>query len=61
MKVIAISDTHGLHSQMKHELPKGDLLIHAGDLTNVGRKIEVEDVINWFIEGSSISLSKDVL
>lgn len=48
MKVIAISDTHGLHSQMKHELPEGDLLIHAGDLTNVGRKLEIEDVFNWF-------------
>lgn len=48
MKVVAISDTHGLHSQMEHELPEGDLLIHAGDLTNVGRKVEVEDVFNWF-------------
>lgn len=53
MKVIAISDTHGLHSQMRHELPEGDLLIHAGDLTNVGRKVEVEEVFNWFKDISS--------
>ena len=35
------------------ELPKGDLLIHAGDVTNVGRENEVRDFINWFngIEG----------
>ena len=53
MKIVAISDTHGLHSQMKHELPKGDLLIHAGDLTNVGRKIEVEDILGCFNKVSS--------
>lgn len=53
MKIVAISDTHGLHSQMRHELPEGDLLIHAGDLTNVGRKVEVEEVFNWFKDISS--------
>jgi len=31
MRIVLISDTHGLHRQL--ELPKGDLLIHAGDFT----------------------------
>ena len=48
MKVIAISDTHGKHNHVS--LPDGDLLIHAGDLTNIGREIEVEEVINWFYQ-----------
>lgn len=46
MKVIAISDTHGKHNYV--DLPDGDLLIHAGDLTNIGGEIEVEDVTKWF-------------
>ena len=31
MRIVLISDTHGLHRQL--EVPEGDLLIHAGDLT----------------------------
>jgi predicted phosphodiesterase len=31
MRIILISDTHGLHRQ--REVPSGDLLIHAGDFT----------------------------
>ena len=48
MKIITISDTHGMHNRVN--LPDGDLLIHAGDLTNVGREVEVEEVINWFYQ-----------
>ena len=33
MKIIVISDTHGLESSMTHPIPEGDLLIHAGDFT----------------------------
>jgi Icc-related predicted phosphoesterase len=29
-------------------LPEGDILIHAGDCTNVGKQHEVEDFIHWF-------------
>jgi predicted phosphodiesterase len=29
MKIIAISDTHGLHRSI--EIPADDILIHAGD------------------------------
>ncbi len=34
MKLIAISDTHGFHRSL--EIPEGDILIHAGDLTRHG-------------------------
>lgn len=52
MRIVCISDTHSLHTGMD-ALPKGDLLIHAGDVTNVGRENEVRDFIEWFngIEG----------
>jgi hypothetical protein len=31
MRIVVISDTHGLHRKL--EVPNGDLLIHAGDFT----------------------------
>ncbi len=46
MKFITISDTHGLHRDL--QLPKGDVLIHAGDITNHGREEEVIDFLDWF-------------
>jgi Icc-related predicted phosphoesterase len=45
MKLVLISDTHGLHDQV--QLPEGDLLIHAGDLTNMGRMNEIAEVGAW--------------
>jgi len=41
MKIIAISDTHGLHKSLT--IPDGDILIHAGDLCNHGTLEEVID------------------
>lgn len=46
MKIIAISDTHGQHEKVK--IPEGDLLIHAGDLTEYGTEEEVKDFLRWF-------------
>jgi len=37
---VCISDTHGLTDNLK--LPEGDVLIHAGDFTNVGSPDDVE-------------------
>jgi Icc-related predicted phosphoesterase len=50
MKIVCISDTHGLHKIMDNSnpLPQGDILIHAGDCTNVGKEKEIVDFINWF-------------
>jgi Icc-related predicted phosphoesterase len=46
MKFIAISDTHLRHRGLK--LPKGDVLLHAGDITYHGKKEEVIDFLDWF-------------
>lgn len=53
MKLVCISDTHSLHHMMKHPLPQGDVLIHAGDVSNKGGEKDVTDFIDWFqsIEG----------
>lgn len=46
LTVVAISDTHCRHRSLR--LPKGDILIHAGDLCNKGEKSEVLDFLHWF-------------
>jgi Icc-related predicted phosphoesterase len=46
LKFVAISDTHGKHTRLK--LPKGDVLLHAGDISFKGRKSEVVDFLQWF-------------
>ena len=43
VKVVCISDTHNA----KPEIPDGDLLLHAGDLTQSGRLQEVSEVLDW--------------
>lgn len=48
MRIVCISDTHGLHKKMEHLLPEGDVLIHAGDCTNVGKPNEIEEFVYWF-------------
>ena len=48
MRITHISDTHNKHNQLNGKLPGGDLLIHSGDVTSIGRKSEVERFIKWF-------------
>ncbi|KAL2817574.1 Metallo-dependent phosphatase-like protein [Aspergillus granulosus] len=43
LNVVCISDTHNT----KPNLPDGDILIHAGDLTQSGTRRELEEQINW--------------
>jgi len=45
MRVVAISDTHGLHDYVK--VPEGDLLIHAGDCTGHGTLTEIKAFNHW--------------
>jgi Icc-related predicted phosphoesterase len=45
MKVVCISDTHGLHERV--DVPDGDLLIHAGDITNLGEIERVRSFDDW--------------
>jgi len=58
MKIVLISDTHNRHKHLTSKgmgnlLPEGDLLIHSGDITGVGAKGEVVDVLEWFKEVAS--------
>lgn len=46
MRIVAISDTYGQHRKLN--LPEGDVLIHAGDISNKGDDLEIFDFINWF-------------
>ncbi len=46
MRLVIISDTHSQHHDLK--LPEGDILIHAGDFSMLGKYDEVHDFIKWF-------------
>lgn len=46
MKIVCISDTHGLHEHLV--LPNGDMLIHAGDISQQGEEQEIRDFLKWF-------------
>lgn len=48
MKITFISDTHSKHNQVTSSLPGGDVLIHAGDISNRGHRSEIQDFIKWF-------------
>jgi Icc-related predicted phosphoesterase len=49
MKIVCISDTHGLHRELT--VPSGDLLIHAGDFTFWGRSTRaIKDFNAWLGE-----------
>lgn len=42
-RIVCISDTHN----QTPKLPRGDVLIHAGDLTNQGSYSELKKAVNW--------------
>ena len=44
MRLVLISDTHGLHNRISG-LPEGDVLVHAGDFMNSG--FDVEDIFSF--------------
>ncbi|MDX1909560.1 MAG: metallophosphatase domain-containing protein [Bacteroidia bacterium] len=44
--VVCISDTHGRHHSV--EVPPGDILIHAGDMSARGGYAEIADFMTWF-------------
>jgi len=55
-KILCISDTHGKHNQIPLEwLEEADIIIHAGDISNVGGLREIENFCEWF---SSLSQYK---
>jgi len=46
VKLVCISDTHGDHRQVN--VPEGDVLIHAGDITGHGTEQDFIDFLEWF-------------
>lgn len=44
---VFISDTHCQH-KMLEELPKGDVIIHCGDISSRGSEAEIKAFLNWF-------------
>lgn len=49
MKILHLSDTHGLHHQIK-DMPAADIIVHSGDISHNGTESEVLDFLNWYIE-----------
>ncbi|KAK1079402.1 hypothetical protein LTR33_006417 [Friedmanniomyces endolithicus] len=47
LRIICISDTHNHSPGEGFTLPKGDVLIHAGDLTNQGSYAEIKKAVQW--------------
>lgn len=55
-RLVCVSDTHGYSPQDgAFKLPKGDVLIHAGDLTNQGTMSELRRAVDW-IENSDFEV-----
>lgn len=48
MRITVISDTHNKHRNITQDLPGGDLLLHAGDLSSMGKLHEIADFCHWF-------------
>lgn len=53
MRITFISDTHNKHNHLTSNafnniLGSGDILVHSGDLTSVGRVSEVKSFLDWF-------------
>lgn len=48
MKLTFISDTHTKHNQVTSSLPGGDVIIHAGDVSSMGYKHELQQFLKWF-------------
>ncbi len=46
MNITTISDTHGQHRTL--QLPGGEMLLHAGDVSGRGEREVVLDFLDWF-------------
>lgn len=50
MKICCISDTHGQHAALDGQMPDADVLVHAGDLTSMGKLAQLRDAAAWLQE-----------
>lgn len=46
-RLVLISDTHNAHRAVQSKLPPGDILVHAGDFTDVGSAHDVQQFAAW--------------
>jgi predicted phosphodiesterase len=49
-RFVCVSDTHNATANGTFKLPKGDVFIHAGDLTNQGSFAELQKTVKWIEE-----------
>jgi predicted phosphodiesterase len=49
MTILHLSDTHGKHHLLR-DLPKADLIVHSGDVSEDGTESEVLDFLEWFCD-----------
>lgn len=47
LRIVCVSDTHSLTNHIKFKIPDGDVLIHAGDVSQCGRVEEIIDFNDW--------------
>lgn len=53
MKITFISDTHNKHNHLTSKgmgniLGSGDVLVHAGDISSMGKSHEIKNFLDWF-------------
>ena len=46
IRLVCVSDTHDQQRYMP-EIPNADILVHAGDFTNIGCREEIMNFIEW--------------
>lgn len=51
MRIVLISDTHAQHRKL--QVPRGDMLIHAGDICHRGKSLEVIEDFNAWLKTQS--------
>lgn len=49
-RFVCVSDTHNAVPGGAFKLPRGDVLLHAGDMTNQGSYSELQKTVKWLEE-----------
>jgi predicted phosphodiesterase len=49
VRLVCVSDTHTVHGVLD-PLPAGDVLVHAGDFTDVGKAADIRDFCAWLVK-----------
>lgn len=48
MRITFISDTHNKHRELDGLLSGGDVLVHCGDISSMGKLTEIGNFLSWF-------------